>query len=128
MKITSTEQLEPGDRIRVSFEAEVTIFDKYDQCTQVNHLDGDGENTYWSSYLYLNDDFEDIGLTVEKVFNRPEAKRGQVWQDPESGERFSVYYGVIPESDRFINLNSGAVFSEEVFFNLHPKAELILDA
>jgi hypothetical protein len=128
MKITSKDQLKEGDRIRVSFEAEVFFLDSYDQCTQVNHIDGDGENTHWCSYLYLNDDFEDIGLTVEKVFNRPGVKRGQVWQDPESGERFSVYYGVIPESDRFINLNSGAVFSEEVFFNLHPKAELILDA
>lgn len=128
MKITSKDQLEPGDRIRVSFEAKVNTFDAYDQCTQVHHTYGDGENTYWSSYLYFNDDFEDIGLTVEKLVSTPELKTGQVWEDPGPGRRFSVYLDSVTGTSKVVSLDDGATFTSLSFHTLFPNAELILDA
>ena len=128
MKITSKDQLKEGDRIRVSFEAEVFFLDSYDQCTSVNHFDGDGKNTHWCSYLYFNDDFDDIGLTVEKLVSTPELKTGQVWQDTGPGRRFSVYLDPATGTSKVVSLNDGATFTSMSFHTLFPNAELILDA
>ena len=125
--VTEDTELAPGDRIRVEFEGKIASLDEYDLCARVRHV-VDGEETMYASYIYINDDPEDIGLTVEKLVETPDLKLGQVWQHSDSGERFSVYSDAVPGTNRVISLNSGATFSKMSFQTLYPNAELILDA
>lgn len=122
--------LKPGDRVRVEFEGVVrntkgSEFSDYGGLV-INH----GEQSFYSEVFLGTDDTssKDTHVTVEKITEIPELKLGQVWDSTDGKERFLVRTETPPNGLWFYCANNSAVLNPEVFFNLYPDAELILDA